>query len=60
VLRSRQHGDVRLTHRWRDDFSSGLYYFRSVDFQRDTSGRVVGLLVNVDERSRDIRFVRRK
>ena len=60
VLRSRQHGDVRLTHRWRDDFSSGLYYFRSVDFQRDTSGRVVALLVNVDERSRDIRFVRRK
>jgi CubicO group peptidase (beta-lactamase class C family) len=59
VLRSRQHGTVRLTHRWRDDFSSPVYFFRSVNFQRDATGRVTGMLVNVDERTRNILFTRR-
>ncbi|MEO7966100.1 MAG: hypothetical protein ABIT38_19530, partial [Gemmatimonadaceae bacterium] len=58
VLRTRQQGDVTLTHRWRDDFS-GEGFFRSVAFTRNSAGRVTGLLVNVDERSRDIRFARR-
>ena len=58
VLRSRQHGDIVLSHRWRDDFS-GPGAFRSVEFERDRAGRVSGFLVNVDERSRNIRFVRR-
>ena len=60
VLRSRQHGDIRLTHRWRDDFSGAVGAMRSVNFQRDHAERIVGFLVNVDERSRDIRFVRQK
>jgi hypothetical protein len=59
VLRSRQLGDITLTHQWRDDFSGAQGAFRSVEFQRDRAGRVVGFVVNIDERSRDIRFVKR-
>lgn len=58
TLHSRQLGDIQLRHAWRDDFS-GSGAFRSVNFQRDKAGRVVGFLVNIDERSRDIRFVKR-
>ncbi|MEQ1690192.1 MAG: serine hydrolase domain-containing protein [Gemmatimonas sp.] len=59
VVRSRQHGDVALTHRWRDDFSGTVGGFRAIEFQRDRSGRIIGFVVNIDERSRNIRFVRR-
>ncbi len=59
VLRSRQHGDIPLTHQWGEDFS-GTGPLRSIEFQHDATGRVVALLVNVDERSRNIRFVRRR
>ena len=58
VIRSRQLGEIPLLHQWRDDFS-GTGAFRSVEFERDKSGRVTGFLVNVDERSRNIRFVKR-
>lgn len=58
VLQSRQHGDVPLTHKWGDDFG-GIGAFRSVAFQRDPGGTITGLFVNVDERSRNIRFTRR-
>lgn len=60
VLESRQHGDITLTHRWKSDFSGSAGPFRSVEFQRDGTGRINGFLVNIDERSRDIRFVKRK
>ena len=60
VVRSRQHGDVPLTHQWRDDFSGALAGMRSVEFERDSSGQVTGLVVNIDERSRNIRFVKRQ
>lgn len=58
VLRSRQLGDIVLSYRGRDDFA-GTSPFRSVVFERDGAGRVVSMLVNIDERSRNIRFVRR-
>lgn len=60
ILESRQHGEVVLTHRWKGDFSGSAGPFRSVEFQRDAAGRVNGFVVNIDERSRDIRFVKRK
>lgn len=59
VVRSRQHGDIVLKHAWRDDFSGTQGGMRSVEFQRDGNGRVSGFVVNIDERSRNIRFTRR-
>jgi CubicO group peptidase (beta-lactamase class C family) len=59
VVRSLQHGDIVLRHAWRDDFSGTQGGMRSVEFQRDGTGRVTGFVVNIDERSRNIRFSRR-
>lgn len=59
VVHSRQHGDIILKHAWRDDFSGSQGGMRSVEFQRDGTGRVTGFVVNIDERSRNIRFTRR-
>lgn len=58
VMRHRRHGAIPLTHLWRDDFTGPLFFTRSIEFERDASGRVTGFLVNVDERSRNIRFRR--
>ena len=58
IVRSRRHGDIPLQHRGRDDFSGALGGLRSVQFHRDASGRVVGFAVTIDERSRNIRFVK--
>jgi hypothetical protein len=60
VARHRRHGETGLTHAWRDDFRGNAWFLRSVEFQRDGSGRVVGLLVNAGERSRNIRFQKRR
>ncbi len=59
VLKHRRHGSINLTHLWKDEFSGSTWFTRSVEFQRDRSGRVAGLSVFVDERSRDVRFVKR-
>jgi hypothetical protein len=58
VMRHRRHGTIRLTHAWGDDFAGSLVSLRSVEFQRDAAGRVIGLLMNAGERNRDIRFVK--
>ena len=60
VMKHRRHGTIRLTQAWRDDFSGSTGFTRSVEFQRDPSGRVVGFSVLIDERSRDVRFVKRQ
>ena len=60
VMKHRRHGTIRLTQAWRDDFSGSTGFTRSVEFQRDQSGRVVGFSVLIDERSRDVRFVKRQ
>jgi hypothetical protein len=60
VMQHRRHGTIPLTWLAGDDFASGVWFMRSVEFLRDASGRVVGLSVTVDDRSRDIRFSRGK
>ncbi|MGH7470702.1 MAG: hypothetical protein ACRENP_22365 [Longimicrobiales bacterium] len=59
VLKHRRHTPIKLTHLWKDDFSGSAWFTRSVEFQRNGSGRVTGFSVFVDERSRDLRFVKR-
>ncbi len=58
--RHRRHGDTPLTHAWKDDFRGGAWFLRSVEFQRDSDGHVVGMLVNAGERNRNIRFRKRR
>ena len=60
VLKHFRHGTIRLTQLWRDDFSGSMWFTRSVEFQRDARGQVTGFNVFIDERSRNIRFVRRR
>ena len=60
VMKHRRHGTIRLTHLWKDDFTGSVWFTRSVEFQRNSSGKVTGFSVLIDERSRDIRFTRRK
>ena len=55
VMRHRRHGIIPLTWVNGEDFNGGVWFMRSVEFQRDR-GRVTGLTVTIDERSRDIRF----
>jgi hypothetical protein len=59
VMQHPRHGTIALTPLWRDDFGGALWFTRSVEFQRDASGRVSGFSVFVDERSRNIRFAKR-
>jgi hypothetical protein len=60
VMKHFRHGTIRLTQLWRDDFGGSMWFTRSVEFQRDARGQVTGFNVFVDERSRNIRFVRRR
>ena len=50
---------IRLTHLWKDDFGGSVWFMRSVEFQRDASGRVTGFSVFIDERSRNVRFTKK-
>jgi beta-lactamase family protein len=59
VMKHRRHGTINLTHLWRDDFNGSVWFLQSVEFQRDPSGRVIGFTVTIDERSRDVRFLKR-
>jgi CubicO group peptidase (beta-lactamase class C family) len=59
VLMTRSPRPIKLSHAWRDDFSGSAYPFTSIEFQRDEKGRVTGLLVNANDRNRDVKFVRR-
>ena len=58
VMRHPRHGTIVLTPLWRDELGGSTWFTRSVQLRRDDSGRVVGLSVDIDERSRDIRFRR--
>jgi CubicO group peptidase (beta-lactamase class C family) len=58
IMRHRRHGIIPLTWINGDDFGGGAWFMRSVEFLRDAGGRVTGLSVTVDDRSRDIRFSR--
>ena len=59
VMKHPRHGTIALTRLWKDDFGGSMWFTRSVEFQRDASGRVVGFSVFIDERSRDVRFTKR-
>jgi hypothetical protein len=59
VMMHRRHGAILLSHAWGDDFRGDQWFMRSVEFQRDPSGEVTGLLVNGGERNRNLRFERR-
>jgi CubicO group peptidase (beta-lactamase class C family) len=60
VAHHRAHGNIRLTPAWRDDFRGSEWFLQSVEFQRDASGDVMGLLVNAGERNRNLRFEKRQ
>ena len=57
VMRHRRHGTIPLTWINGDDFRGEVWFMRSVEFQKD-GGRISGLLITIDERSRNIRFVK--
>ena len=59
-LRHFRHGTIPLAWLRQEEFGSATWFLRGVEFQRDGGGRVTGLLVNGDLRSRDIRFVKRR
>jgi hypothetical protein len=58
VMRHRRHGVIPLTWINGEDFRGEVWFMRSAEFLRDRSGRVTGLSVTIDERSRDIRFAK--
>ena len=58
VMRHRRHGTTPLAWLNGDDFRGEVWFMRSVEFLKDAGGRVTGLSVTIDERSRDVRFSR--
>lgn len=60
VLRHYRHGTIPLFRLWNDDFGGSAWFTRSVEFERDRRGRVTAFSVLVDERSRHVRFTKRK
>lgn len=58
LMRNFRRGDIRLTRALGDDFR-GTGGLASVAFERDASRRVVAMIVNMGDRNRNIRFVRR-
>lgn len=58
TISHRRHGTLALERRWGEEYGTTLYFLRGVTFTRDGRGRVDGMVVDVDERSRQIRFAR--
>jgi CubicO group peptidase (beta-lactamase class C family) len=58
-LRHFRHGEIAMTHAWREDYRGASFFLSSVEFQRDASGRVTGFAVNAGERVRNVVFVKR-
>ena len=58
LMRNFRRGAIRLTRALGDDFreTGGL---TSVAFERDASQRVIAMIVNIGDRNRNVRFVRR-
>lgn len=57
-LQHRRVGRIALTRTSGDRFASRVWFAATVTFERDGEGRVTGLVMNGDARSRDIRFAR--
>jgi CubicO group peptidase (beta-lactamase class C family) len=58
VLRHRRHGVIKMMPAWGDDFRGNQWFLQSVEFDRDSSGTVVGFRVT-QGRSRNLQFVKR-
>ena len=58
VLVHFRHGPMPLERRFGEEFGTGEWFLKSVAFTRDAAGKVDGFVLNVDERSRDIRFLK--
>ncbi|MGB3542384.1 serine hydrolase [Rubrivirga sp.] len=59
VLVHRRHGEIALSPTAEDAFSSGVWFLRTVTFERDVAGRPTAMLASSD-RVRDLRFERRE
>jgi CubicO group peptidase (beta-lactamase class C family) len=59
VARHARNPRITLTPLYKDEFITSARFMSSVEFFRDASGKVTGMSVKVDDRSRDIRFTRR-
>ncbi|MFQ5792148.1 MAG: DUF3471 domain-containing protein [Acidobacteriota bacterium] len=57
VAKHRRHGEIQLTPLLKDEFRGSAWFFRGVNFVRDDTGAVTGLLVT-NGRSRNLRFVK--
>ena len=57
LARHRRHGSSRLTPAWNEDYRGEWWFMRSVEFDRDEAGVVVGFTVN-QWQSRNHRFVK--
>jgi CubicO group peptidase (beta-lactamase class C family) len=53
-----RHGVTPLERIRRDEFGSSVWFLKGVEFERDPAGNVIGLVINGDARSRDIRFAK--
>lgn len=58
LIRNFRRGELPLARAYGDDFR-GTGGLASVAFERDASHRVIAMIVNMGERNRNIRFVRR-
>ncbi len=56
VLVQWRHGPMPLVRRFGEEFGTNVWFLKSIAFTRDGAGKVDGFVLNVDERSRDIRF----
>lgn len=53
-----RHGPMPLVRRFGEEFGTNVWFLKSIAFTRDGQGKVDGFVLNVDERSRDIRFLK--
>jgi CubicO group peptidase (beta-lactamase class C family) len=59
IMRHARHPRITLTRAYGDEFAGSVGFMSGVEFVRDASRRVTGMVVRVDGRSRDVRFTRR-
>lgn len=59
VLTSAHTGRIVLTHAWGDEFSGSAFPFTAVSFERDGNGSASRLSVYVNDRNRNVVFLKR-
>ena len=58
VARHRRNGEIELKSTGVDQFSSNLWIFARVRFERDTQGEITTMLVTAADNARNVRFQR--